>query len=118
MAKKVVGKYRPEFNSLLGISLPCVVITVSDGLIKHINSHHPDCTVYYEKIPEIIADPDFIGTDPTKKDSVELIKIYQDSILIAITLSSQGDEFYVATLFDVTSDKISRRVLSGRYKKM
>lgn len=118
MAKKIVGKYRQQFNDLLGLDLPCVIITVSDGLIKHINSHHPDCTVYYEKIPEIISDPDYIGTDPTKKDSIELIKIYQDSILIAITLSNQGDEFYVATLFDVTNDKIARRVLSGRYLQM
>ena len=111
----VIGKYRPLFNELLGLSLPCTDIYQSDGLIKHIASHHPDCVQYFLSIPTVIAEPDIIGTDPTHPDSIELIKQFDEYLLVAITLNKKENYLYVSSMFDQTKDKVERRLKSGRY---
>lgn len=59
-----VGKYKSKFNKMLGINLPTDTVYVSNGLDKHIQRRHPNCTQYIDKIPLIISDPDYIGKTP------------------------------------------------------
>lgn len=47
----IVGKYAEKFNIKLGIDLPIDDIFISDGLNKHIQRRHPNCTQYIDKIP-------------------------------------------------------------------
>jgi len=83
--------------------------------MKHISRRHPDCVRYYADIPDIIADPDYIGKDPTKPDSIEIIKKLDEYVQVAINLDKKDNYLYVASLYCQTQAKVSRRIESGRY---
>lgn len=112
-----VGDYRDDFNQKLNLNLPCLKIFQSDGLREHIRKRHPNCLRYINNIPDIIKNPDYIGTNPQEPNSIELIKNYGMDIQIAIKLENDGNYFYVATMFDVRAAKIANKLNSGRIKK-
>ena len=111
-----VGKYLSEFNLILNISLPCDTIYISSGLEIHISKRHPDCLPYLDKISDIISHPDFIGNNPQEPNSIELIKRYNDNIMIAVKLDTDKNYLFVASLFDISEGKLQRRLNSGRIK--
>lgn len=113
----VVGKYREDFNEILDLDLPCKNIYQSVGVKTHIKKEHEEFLHYMDKIPEIILNPDFIGRHPTEPNSIELIKKFDDNIMIAIKLDKDNGYLYVATLFDVKEAKIERRLFNNRLKK-
>ncbi len=114
-----VGRYNLRFNPILGIDINPMNIYRSKGLPSHIvKRKHYKCLKYIDDIPEIIANPDYIGINPNEQEtSIELIKKYADNILIGIKLNSDGDYFYVSTMYDVQESKIKRRLHSGRIKE-
>ncbi len=117
-APKLIGKYNERFNIILGIDLPILCIYQSDGLFTHVRKHHEDDLRYYDKIALIVDDPDYIGTDPTKPGSIELIKKLDEHVLAAITLDKKETHYYVSTMFSQTSAKVQARLSSGRYKRV
>ena len=50
-------------------------------------------------------------------DSIELVKRYEDNVLLGIKLNIDGTYLYVSTMYDVQESKVSRRLHSGRLKK-
>ncbi len=92
-----VGKYKSEYNTLLHLSLPCVDIFESDGLKIHISKRHPNCLQYIPKLSDIINTPDYIGTNPKEKDSIEFIKQYADNVLVAVKLDPKR-RLYVCSI--------------------
>lgn len=113
-----MGKYTPIYNSSIGINLPCGNIFQSQGLYKHIEKRHPDCLKYLNNIAEIVSAPDYIGTNPLEKDSIEFVKIYDKNILVAVKLDVRDNYLYVASLFDMKESKLLRRINSGRFVKI
>lgn len=111
-----VGTYNSSFNKQLGINLPCTDIFQSDGLEIHIQKNHPDYVKHMNKISDIISHPDYIGVDPTKSSSIELVKCYDENFMVAIRLDTDENYLYVATFFDIKESKIKRRLNSGRLK--
>ncbi len=112
-----VGTYSVEFNDILHINLPCTDIFQSAGLITHIYKRHPHCVAYAAKISEIIRNPDYIGINPNEPNSIELVKIFDKNILLAIKLDIDENYLYVASLFDINQKKIERRLNTGRIKR-
>lgn len=43
---------------------------------------------YLDKINEILDNPDFIGINPNEENSIELIKKFNDNVLIGIKLDT------------------------------
>ena len=113
----IVGAYREQFNILLAASLPCGPIYKSDGFAAHIKKRHPGYEAYIDRIPEIIAFPDFIGRNPKEPDSIELIKVFSENIQIAVKLDQKRGYLYVASLYDVKRSKVERRLAGGRLVK-
>ena len=113
-----VGEYNGQYDSLLGCLLPRLDIIQSDGLEKHIYKRHPSCLKYLRKIEEIISSPDYVGVNPKEKDSFELIKQYDDNVLVGIKIDVKNNYYYVATLHDIKKSKIDNRLYSGRLKKI
>ncbi len=113
----VVGTYPERFNQITSAELPCGEIFMSDGFAVHIRKRHPGYEKYIERIPEIISDPDYIGRNPTEPDSVELVKVFDENIQLAIKLDTKNGYLYVASLYDVKQSKIDRRLAGGRLKQ-
>lgn len=113
-----VGKYRDDFNKLLNTNLPLCEIYQSEGLYKHILKRHPNCVQYIKNISDIINNPDYIGKNPKEPNSLELVKCYSDNILITIKFDIKENHMYIATLYELSSSKLARRINSGRLKKI
>ena len=114
-----VGEYNKEFNNLLNIDITQTQIFRSVGLQTHlIKRNHQDCLQYLDQISEIINNPDYIGINPNEKDSsIELIKQYDDNILIGIKVDNSADILYISTMYTVQQSKLERRIHSGRLIK-
>lgn len=111
-----IGKFKQDYNKNLNTNMPCLDIMQSSGLIKHIQKRHPNQVQYLSNINDILNNPDYIGMNPNQPDSIELIKVYADNILIAIKLDSSNGYYYIASLYDITQSKINSGLKSGRFK--
>nr|WP_300789406.1 PBECR2 nuclease fold domain-containing protein [uncultured Acetatifactor sp.] len=115
----VVGKYKSEFNSMLGLNIEPKDIYRSKGLPAHmLKSKHGKCLKYIDYIPDIIDNPDYIGINPNESgsESIELIKRYRDNVMIGIKLDKDNDYLYVSTMHGIQESKNQRRLHSGRSK--
>ena len=112
-----VGEYVEEFNTITGQSLPCGPIYQDPGLIKHIQKRHPDGLANLERIPEVISSPDYIGRNPSEPDSIELVKRFDDNVMVCVKLDKHEKYLYVATVFDLKQIKLDKRINNGRLKK-
>ncbi len=113
-----IGEYQESFNKQLDISLPTGTIYRSSRLINHIQRRHPDFVGYMDKLPEILLNPDYIGKNPKEPDSMELVKVFDDNILVAIKLDIKNNYLYVASLYNISDGKLHNRIHSGRLKKV
>ena len=64
--------------------------------IDYIQKHKDDfinqdnLDLYIKEIPQIIANPDYLGIPPKEPKSIQFIKRYDTNILIAIRISNYG----------------------------
>jgi len=115
----IMGEYKPGFNDVLGISIESQTIFRSSGLLTHmIKRKHFKCLKYIDFIPDIIANPDYIGISPNEKDgeSIEFIRRYEVNVLVGVKLDSKKNYLYVSTVHDIQESKLERRLHSGRIK--
>lgn len=99
-----VGRYKSEFNTILGINIVPREIYRSKGLPAHmLKSKHAKCLKYIDCIPDIIDKPDYIGVNPNEngRETIELIKRYKDNVMIGIKLDKDNDYLYVSTMHDI-----------------
>ena len=115
-----VGNFADKLNVILGTDIEQLDIFRSKGLPAHmLKRKHYKCLKYIDYIPDIIANPDYIGINPNESgDSIELVKQYEDHVLLGIKLDMDGRYLYVSTMYDVQESKVSRRLHSGRLKKI
>ncbi len=114
-----VGTFTDKFNKILGIDVEQLDIFRSKGLPAHmVKRKHYKCLKYIDYIPDILATPDYIGINPNETGrSIEFVKRYDDNVLLGIKLDTEGEYFYVSTMYDVQESKEMRRLHSGRLKK-
>ena len=116
----LVGEFDEKFNTILNLNIETKNIYRSKGLPAHmIKRSHFDSLKYIDYIPEIISNPDYIGINPNEKsgETIELIKRYNDNILVGIKLDRKNDYLYVSTMHSISESKIRNRLHSGRLKK-
>ena len=116
-----MGEYKSEFNDILGIQIESQTIYRSTGLPAHmVKRKHYKCLKYIDFIPDIIANPDYIGINPNEKggESVEFIKKFGINVLVGVKLDSKNGYLYVSTVHDIQESKLQRRLHSGRIKAL
>lgn len=111
-----IGVFSKKYNQILNAEFPLLPIYQSEGFKIHIQKRHPDCLKHTEHISEILLNPDYIGSKDER--SVELIKKFDDNVLLALNLDIKNQYFYVASLYNVTESKINNRLNSGHLKKI
>lgn len=115
-----VGELSKELNDIINSNLPLQKIYRSKGLPAHlIKQKHFYCLKHIDDIPDIISNPDYIGVNPNESgDTIELIKRFNKNILVGIKLHIDENYLYVSTMHDVQESKITRRLHSGRIRKV
>lgn len=103
-----IAIFNTDLNRLLGTDFPAFTVYRSKGLMTHLlNRKHFTAAKYIDYLPEIITSPDYAGY---KDGSIELVKVYKNSIFISIKLDEKLNEYYVATVFDIKISKIETYV--------
>lgn len=116
--EQVVGTLRQDIIDLLNLTLPSADILMFPGAIKHIKRRHLDIfDQYFQLIPDIISNPDYAGVNPSELDSVELVKVFANNMLVAIKLDPTG-YLYFSSIYKITPGKLENRITSGRLKKI
>ena len=116
----LVGEYNEKFNTILNVDIETKNIYRSKGLPAHmVKRSHFDSLKYIDYIPDIINNPDYIGVNPNEKsgETIELVKRYNDNILVGIKLDKKNDYLYVSTMHSINESKIQNRLHSGRLKE-
>lgn len=111
-----VGKYIPKFNTLTGQALPCGPIYQSSGLKKHVQKHQKEKASIISDIPTVIRQPDYIGRHPKEPNSIELVKRFNENVMVCVKLDSKNGYLYVASVFTISESKLNNRLNSGRLK--
>ncbi|MGZ4135584.1 MAG: PBECR3 domain-containing polyvalent protein, partial [Tumebacillaceae bacterium] len=114
--RQVVGFLNATvLNSLLGTNLPDAEVIMYPGFVKHVRKKHPGIFEnHYDRIPDIIENPDFVGQNLKEPNSVELYK-QVGPLLLAIKLDPTG-YLYLSSMYDLHNGqhKIQKRLQSGR----
>lgn len=120
--KLIVGKLASDVISMLGLSVePCDIVMWEDRyqyIQKHKNDFQSEENFYscVKKIPDVIADPDYIALHPTK-NSIEYIKQIDELFIVAVRLKKTGNLAF-RTAFPLTQKQLQDYIKSGTAKKM
>ncbi|WP_291637520.1 hypothetical protein [Clostridium sp.] len=100
-------------------------VYAAPGVIKHIKKNHEDnlskaiLNNLLGTMKNILNNPDYVGCDPKKVGtSLELIKLIDDNILLALQFDINENYIYVASIYPVTESKIENRLYSNRIIKL
>ena len=111
-----VGEIPASIIKKYNLQCPSNEVLMYPGAIKHIKKKHAATFVlYYERIPEIICNPDYVGQNPKEPQSIEMYKYLDEHFLVAIKLDPTG-YFFLSTFYDLNNgqNKIAKRLRSGR----
>ncbi|MCB5069248.1 hypothetical protein LGW01_09355 [Streptococcus mutans] len=109
MEYKVIGEILSYFKKLVGLDSSISDVAIfEEGLKKHLaKQKHEDVLIYFDKITEIISSPDYVGINPREKiESLELIKRYDDNVLLALKIDKKNNCYYVPTMYTVSEYKV------------
>lgn len=114
---QTVGRLPDSIIKNYNLSCPSNEVLMYPGVIKHLKKrdHYSMFLTYHEQIPDIITSPDYVGQNPKEPNSIELYKVLDDHLLIAIKLDPQG-YFFLSSFYDLNNGehKIQKRLASGR----
>lgn len=84
---------------------------------RHMEKHRSEFNDFdgaFERIGEIIRNPDFVGRHPNGQ-SLEYVKRIDGNVLVAVRLSN---ELTVRTMYVISEAKLKNYIKTGRTKKM
>jgi phage-Barnase-EndoU-ColicinE5/D-RelE like nuclease3 len=110
---QTVGYLRQDIIDLLGIPLPAKEILMYPGAIKHMKKRPEHFEMYFQRIPDIINNPDYIGVHPSELNSIEFVKVLEGNVLVAVKLDPKG-YLYLSSMYELTPSKVPKRLKSGR----
>lgn len=109
-----IGSIRNEILDILELAVENREIVIYPGAVRHIKRRHPHAfKIYFNKIPEVIQSPDYVGMSSQNPQRIELVKKYKDNILVALKLD--GDQhLFVSSMYIIEENRIDKRVAYGR----
>ncbi len=105
-----------KIYQLIGVWFHTIEVEMYPGFIKHCKKKHPGIfEKYYQLIPEIIFNPDYIGKNPKETKSIEMYKRVDETLLLAIKLDPHG-YLYLSSFYELNNAefKIQKRLRKGR----
>lgn len=116
-----VGKLNSDVITALQLNItPDTPIYIGDSNENHIKKRHPfEYDKYYDKIPDIISHPDYIGLNP-KDQSIQYVKEFKvdsEYIRVAIRISN-NNKCFVKTLHLLSTYNAERYIQKGTLIKL
>ena len=114
-------KVKEQIKELLGIQSDVNVIKYSkNNLEKHLlKRNHIDALKYFDKIEDILEEPDYVGINLNEKsECLEYVKVFDENILVALKIHSSEEFYYIPSMYTITDYKLQSRLFSGRLKKV
>jgi hypothetical protein len=109
-----LGRLRKEIRTLLPIYPTESTIKLYPSVIKHIKKRHPYAyREYFNKIREILEQPDYIGMREDDCLRIELVKCYKDMVLLALKIDEEK-QLFVCSLYIIEPNRVDIRVKYGR----
>lgn len=109
---KKVGCLTAQYIEILGLSLEPSPIFIGATNERHMRAEHPeDYCKYFDKIPEILSEPDYIGRHPVNS-SIKFIKTYEEYVLVAVRVSG-GGKLFTRSIYVINTGKLEHYVKSG-----
>lgn len=113
---KSIGQYTARFNQLTNQTLPIGDIYQSAGLATHVKKRHPSDVGNLAHVSSVISNPDYVGRNPNEPNSIELVKVLADNVMVCVKLDAGNNYLYVASVYSITNAKLQKHIQSGRLK--
>lgn len=110
LSKKVIQAFNLNHSEGAEIKLS---LKRKNHMEKH-RGEFADFDKTFDRIDEIILDPDYVGQHPNGR-SLEYIKKIDGNVLVAVRLSK---ELTVRTMYVINDTKLKNYINAGRTKKM
>lgn len=120
--KITVGRLTSTVIQTLNLGLPEKDIVVWHDRIGHFRKHldryssEEEFEQCINRIPEVIADPDYVALHPST-GSIEYIKMINVLFIVAVRLKTTGD-LNVRSAYPLTNRQLADYIASGTAKKM
>lgn len=113
-ATQRIGIIPNEITSTLNLPDRSEQIVIYPSAILHIKKRHPHAfKLYFQKIPEVIQSPDFIGVSGESPKRIELIKKYKETILVALKFD-EDNNLVVSSMYIIEEHRVQKRLEYGR----
>ena len=114
---QVVGEISEAISCALGLEMQLRTVLIGPSNITHMQQKHPEVfQQYFEVLPQIIKDPDYVGKHPSK-GSIEFIKVFDQCILVAVRASRSG-KLFVRSMYEIAEEKLFSYLKSGTIIKV
>lgn len=116
-----VGTLSANVIAALGLPLQAgQPILLGSGNISHMMNRHPgDYAKYGHQIPTILANPDYVGQNPSD-GSIEYVKDFQvngEYVKVAVRLSG-GGTLFARSLYVLNPNRVQNFIKKGTLKKV
>ena len=108
--KKIIKQFNLEYQDNKPINLHP---SRKKHMLKRHGHEFSDFEGTYQKIPEIIQSPDYIGLHPDGK-SIQFIKLLEEKTLVAVRLDAESGN--VRTMYPLTDNKLRNYINENRMK--
>ena len=114
-----IGTISAKIIALLGIAVPAnTAIFCGPSNKLHMSQSHPqDYANYGADIPLILANPDYVGLNPSD-GSIEYVKEYlinHEYVKVAVRVSTTG-RFYARSVYVLNPSRVLRFIQQGTLK--
>lgn len=93
-------------------------VVIYPGAIKHIKNRHSHAfKAYFNKIPMIIEEPDYVGISGKGEKRLEFVKQYKDYVLVALKYNDEG-MLFVSSMYIIEPNRVVKREDYGRLTKI
>lgn len=119
--RKRIGYFSTSVIKTLGLDIPPgTPIYIADTNVEHMKESHPeDFERYGNDIPDIIANPDYIGKN-AKDSSIEFAKEYfidGDFVKVAVRVTTHN-VYYARSMYVLNPNRVKNFIEKGTLKRL
>jgi hypothetical protein len=115
MESKKICILKKKYLNVLNIqNCKCRIVYLTVSTEFHILKRHPqDYEIYSNRITEVLSKPDYIGKSPVNPNRMELVKVFDDVVLVSVKINKAGI-LYITSMYTIGNHQLNSRIKNGR----